>query len=280
MANGSCLCGAIRYRLEGPFESMAHCHCSRCRTHHGSAFATFVAAPADGFHWLAGEDRLACYEAPGGMPRYFCPDCGAKLTRPQTGSAQTFVPAGNLDECSARPIAHIYAGSKACWYEIEDEVPRFDGPPPGYPDPGLAGAPRAATTGTIEGNCLCGAVGYEIVPPALFMVHCHCSRCRRARSAAHATNLFVDVAQFRWTRGEGRVRVFDLPGAERFGQNFCSDCGSAVPRHSRKIGRVVVPAGGLATDPGVRPALHIYVGSKASWDIISDALPQFEAAAP
>ena len=49
MANGTCLCGQIRFRLDGPFQMMMHCHCSRCRKHHGSAFATFVGAPARGF---------------------------------------------------------------------------------------------------------------------------------------------------------------------------------------------------------------------------------------
>ena len=56
MANGTCLCGDIRFRLDGPFQWMMHCHCSRCRKHHGSAFATFVGAPAAGFEWLAGKD--------------------------------------------------------------------------------------------------------------------------------------------------------------------------------------------------------------------------------
>jgi hypothetical protein len=32
--------------------------------------------------------------------------------------------------------------------------------------------------------------------------------------------------------------------------------------------------GALDDDPGVRPREHIFVGSKAPWDEITDALPQ------
>jgi hypothetical protein len=45
MAKGQCLCEALTYELDGPFSAMIHCHCSMCRKHHGTGFATFVAAP-------------------------------------------------------------------------------------------------------------------------------------------------------------------------------------------------------------------------------------------
>ena len=58
MAQGRCLCGALTYELEGPFSAMIHCHCSMCRKHHGTGFATFVAGPIAGFRWISGKDRL------------------------------------------------------------------------------------------------------------------------------------------------------------------------------------------------------------------------------
>jgi hypothetical protein len=36
-----------------------------------------------------------------------------------------------------------------------------------------------------------------------------------------------------------------------------------------------VAAGTLDGDPGVRPREHIFVGSKAPWHEITDALPQY-----
>jgi hypothetical protein len=40
----------------------------------------------------------------------------------------------------------------------------------------------------------------------------------------------------------------------------------------------VIPAGGLDHDPGLRPQMHIFVGSKAPWFEIADDLPRYDAA--
>ena len=66
------------------------------------------------------------------------------------------------------------------------------------------------------------------------------------------------------------VQIF--PGRERC---FCKKCGSPlVSTDSGKITEVVL--GTVDGDPGVRPCEHIFVGSKAPWYEIADALPQFE----
>lgn len=57
MVHGSCLCRSVAWEIEGPLNWMENCHCSVCRRVHGSAFATFVGGPEDGFRWVQGEDR-------------------------------------------------------------------------------------------------------------------------------------------------------------------------------------------------------------------------------
>jgi hypothetical protein len=37
-----------------------------------------------------------------------------------------------------------------------------------------------------------------------------------------------------------------------------------------------VTLGTLIDPPSIRPTAHIFVGSKASWDVICDGLPQFD----
>ncbi|MGH8189559.1 MAG: GFA family protein, partial [Steroidobacteraceae bacterium] len=42
MPTGSCLCGVVRWEVSAPYQWMGHCHCSMCRKHHGSLFASNV----------------------------------------------------------------------------------------------------------------------------------------------------------------------------------------------------------------------------------------------
>jgi len=130
------------------------------------------------------------------------------------------------------------------------------------------------TDRTRTGGCLCGAVRYALDGSPDWAHHCHCSRCRRATGASFATNLFVPLEALRFTQGEAHVRSFRPPEAERFTHAFCEICGGGLPFRNPKRGRTVVPMGSLDGDPGFTPRAHIFVGSKAPWVVVDDALPQ------
>ncbi|MGH8177474.1 MAG: GFA family protein [Steroidobacter sp.] len=273
---GSCLCGAVRYQVDGPFSMMIHCHCSMCRKHHGSAFATFVAAPLSAFRLLSGESEIATYQSSEKGQRSFCRTCGAVTPTLVKEMELALLPAGNLlRDPEVRPQSHVFAASKAPWYTITDSLPQHEEYPPGFDAAGVARSLIPARDGVVEGSCLCGDVAYEITGPALRMLNCHCMRCRRGRSAAHGTNLLCKIEDFRYTRGEAQLDEYKVPEAKHFAVAFCNHCGGAAPRISRERGIVIVPAGPLDVDPGVRPQAHIFVGSKADWFDITDDLPQF-----
>ena len=275
MIEASCLCGAVRWQLEGPFEWMAHCHCSRCRKAHGSAFATYVSSPAAGFS-CSGQEHVARYEAPGGGPRAFCETCGSVVPSEPTG-ASVVTPAGNLlADPGVRPGAHIFVGSKASWYTIADELPRFDAYPPGVEAPSLPDREPLDPPGQTRGSCLCNAVTFVVDGPLKFAWFCHCNRCRRARSAAHASNLITAAGAVRFTRGADRLRDFKVPDARFFRHVFCQHCASPMPRVDEGRDIAVVPMGALDDVPAVLPSGHIYVGSKAPWFTIADALVQHQ----
>jgi len=63
------------------------------------------------------------------------------------------------------------------------------------------------------------------------------------------------------------------------GWAFCRVCGSSlgIAAHG-KLGEIAL--GALASDPGVRPTEHIFVGSKAEWFQITDTLPQYDKRPP
>jgi hypothetical protein len=283
MLRGSCLCGDVAFEIDGLATRMSHCHCSMCRKKHGSAFGSFLWVPDAKFRWLRGDEKIRSRESSPGTPRQFCPRCGSSVPGAAYAGVR-YVPAGLLDD-DPKPgqAEHVFVASKAPWHEIADALPRFDEYPPGFG----AGVATVRVTepapGVVRGACLCGAVAYEIDAPIEGAIYCcHCSRCRKARAAAHATNLFVPFARFRWLRGEGRIDTYKVPEAERFSQAFCRDCGSPVPRVNPQSasGMAVVPAGSLEDDPGVREGAHIFVKSKAPWYAIHDALPQYSEYRP
>lgn len=276
MLSSSCLCGAVRWEAEGPLQLMSHCHCTRCRKAHGSPFATYVGVPEAGFR-LMGVEHLVSWQSSPEMVRSFCGTCGS-VAPLSSSQGMVFVPAGNFDtDPGARALAHIFVASKAPWYEIHDDLPQFDAYPPGVESPVVDTPQPVAASDAICGSCLCGDVAFAIRGPVTGWWNCHCGRCRKARSAAHASNLFLPLDQFEWLRGEGASAFYKVPEALRFGQSFCRRCGSITPRCDADRGLAIVAAGSLDDDPGVRPQAHIFVDSRAPWFEIRDSLPQHAA---
>jgi len=280
MIEGSCLCGAIGYQVTGPFNSMTNCHCSMCRKHHGSAFATYVSVPLERFQWTRGEDKLLRYPSSPHGTRDSCTVCGSTVPMTVPEASMAFLPAGPLvGDLDIKPEAHIFVGSKAPWYTITDTLPQHEEYPP---EMGVAGLDRPkveAQPGNTVGSCLCGAVAFEAAGEPMFMQHCHCTRCRRVRGAAHGTNIFYKAAQFRWTRGAELVSEYKFPEARFYTVGFCRQCGGALPKVTP--GAVAaIPAGTLDTDPPIRPQRHIFTHYKATWFDITDSLPQFAEAPP
>lgn len=281
MITGTCLCGTVRYEIDGPLGLMMNCHCSMCRKHHGSAFATFATAPLERFRWLSGEESVRSYASSSSGHRPFCGICGSVAPMRLPAMQLVCAPAGNLQgEMDTRPTAHMFVGSKAPWYTITDTLPQHETFPPEFAGAQSVERPVVqARDGVVDGSCLCGDVAYEITGEPVRMAYCYCSRCRRARSAAHCANIFYPLDAVRFTRGAAQVVDYQYSEARYFGTAFCQRCGAMVPRLSVARGMAVVPAGSLDVDPGVRPMMQICVASKASWVEITDtATPQFAEA--
>lgn len=127
----------------------------------------------------------------------------------------------------------------------------------------------------ITGSCLCGNVKFRVAGPFSAFRYCFCSRCRKASGSAHAANLVVPRAQFQWTAGESSIRRYDLPDAQRFSVWTCNECGTRVPHVIRTRDDMLVPAGTLDTDPGMKPEHSIFWASKASWYSECGDIPHF-----
>jgi hypothetical protein len=280
MVHGSCLCGDVAWEVDGPLEFMHHCHCGRCRKLNGAAFATDLLGRAADTRLVRGSEQIARFESSPGAFRKFCRRCGSVVTDGVAAWQDfTFMPAGALDDDPGiRPVGHIFVASKVPWFDITDDLPRFDAFPPGVDAAVLPDVvPPLAPADAPRGSCLCGGVTFVVEGAPQRAYHCHCSRCRKVRGA-FAPNVFFAADALRVVQGEELLASYKVPEARFFTTVFCRRCGSKMPRVSPERGVAIVPMGSLDDDPGIRPQRHIFVGSKAPWYDITDDLPQDEAA--
>jgi len=127
----------------------------------------------------------------------------------------------------------------------------------------------------LKGSCLCNSIQYEIHGELGPTMMCHCSKCRKANGSAFAVNSAVKSEEFHFVKGKEFVSEFEsTPGVFR---TFCKCCGT--PLFSRRPSQpelLRLRIGSLDTPVDVKPLAHIFVGSKAAWDEIHDAIPQYD----
>lgn len=128
---------------------------------------------------------------------------------------------------------------------------------------------------TLTGECFCGDVKYAISSTLIDARSCHCSRCRKINSGAASAYAEVSPGSFKWTAGEDKLTRY---GSDWF-IVFCGQCGTTLcAEYEGDVHGVML--GPLNDDPGLVINRHIYVGSKAAWDIIGGDAPQYEENVP
>ena len=121
--DGGCLCGAVRFRVEGALRPVIYCHCEQCRRTSGH----FVAASAadDNAITLTRDDGLRWFASSDTAKRGFCDHCGSSLFWKQHSSDQTSIMAGALDDKTVLTAErHIFVDDKAAYYTLDDQLPR------------------------------------------------------------------------------------------------------------------------------------------------------------
>ena len=117
---GGCLCGAVRYRVEGAPNWSAHCHCKDCRRASGAPFVTYAAFRPARLHWIKG--RPTAFASSPGVTRSFCGKCGSPLAyEGERWPGEIHIHVGTLDHPEAiQPQAHGYTIHKLPWLKLAD----------------------------------------------------------------------------------------------------------------------------------------------------------------
>lgn len=124
--SGSCLCGGIRYEINGPLTDVLNCHCSMCRKLHASAFRTRAKVRSADWKTLVGEELIKFYESSPGEYKGFCSNCGSSLYTKFDANPDVYgFPLGTLDtDPGVEAQRHVYVDSKAPWFQITDDLPQ------------------------------------------------------------------------------------------------------------------------------------------------------------
>jgi len=133
---------------------------------------------------------------------------------------------------------------------------------------------------SIQGGCLCGAVRYECIKPALLQFNCHCRDCQRSTGAAYAPVAFFPSESVFIS---GKVRYFQSTGGsgKPIRRGFCPECGSQLFGLVDVLPALISVRAGTFDNPSIfQPKANLFVSYAAPWNHLNHALATFPWNAP
>lgn len=124
MQHGSCLCGEVRYSLDGELRPSVACHCEQCRKTSGHYVSATQVEAAQ--LKITHSTTLQWYQSSPKAERGFCNRCGSSLfwRHAEDGGAVS-VMSGTLDGATGITTAkHIFVADKGDYYDIADDLPQ------------------------------------------------------------------------------------------------------------------------------------------------------------
>ena len=123
-SGGGCLCGAVRFEVQGTVTESGYCHCRTCQKQSGAPVVAWFAIAPESFRYTAGTPKT--FRATDHATREFCGNCGTYLVfREDDPSATLGVNTATLDNPAlVPPDFHIWHGSRVTWFETGDTLPR------------------------------------------------------------------------------------------------------------------------------------------------------------
>ena len=114
MIEAECLCGAVRYRIDGALKNARSCHCSRGReAFTGAASAYTELESQQSFAWTIGRENVRRYSSQIDWGLGFCKTCGSTMCGYIKNSVHGVKPGCVNGDPGVKIGAHIIVGSRA-----------------------------------------------------------------------------------------------------------------------------------------------------------------------
>ncbi len=125
VANGKCLCGAVKVEVDLSNPEMAACHCSMCRNWSG---APMMAVDCGDSLKLSDENSVIRYQSSEWAQRGFCAKCGTHLFYLLLPANQYHVPVGLIQNSADFKFTHqIFVDEKPGFYDFSNETENMTG---------------------------------------------------------------------------------------------------------------------------------------------------------
>lgn len=124
---------------------------------------------------------------------------------------------------------------------------------------------------THHGQCLCGAVQFDIEGDLSVPAMCHCAMCRRNHGAL---GVYTSAKEEK-IRLQGAENLRWFRSSDMAERGFCGKCGSKLFWRRVGEGDMDVTMGSLDNPTGLTATKHIWVEFKGDYYDIPDDLPQF-----
>jgi len=123
--HGGCLCGALRYAVQGPAAQTTICHCTDCQRASGAPFVAWTFFRSGALSWTSGTPKQLNFA---GRERSFCGDCGTPLVFFDPQIPEWFeVSTCSLDHPEPHhPTDECWAVDRIEWLNSLGKLPSYD----------------------------------------------------------------------------------------------------------------------------------------------------------
>ncbi|WP_416796808.1 GFA family protein [Ciceribacter azotifigens] len=122
--SGRCLCGGVRFKVNGEVLSAGHCHCESCRRATSSPVTTFFTVRRSDAE--IGGESLRFYASSPGVRRGFCGNCGSPMSyqADERPDEMDFYVASLDDGLRVELREHWHWDERVDWLNVADDLPK------------------------------------------------------------------------------------------------------------------------------------------------------------